>query len=178
MPTMTFFIRRASIKDSALLSEIGTYMFNDTFGPENTPEDMESYLNSAFAPEQIASALADPTTIFLLAYEDNEPIGYATLKVSAAPKCVQGPKPMELARLYVNQRVIGKGYGAALLKACQEEALDAGYETIWLGVWERNERAIRFYEKWGFREAGTHAFILGNDVQNDLIMEYSVKGTV
>ena len=58
------------------------------------------------------------------------------------------------------------------------EALGAGYETIWLGVWERNERAIRFYEKWGFREAGTHDFILGNDVQNDLIMEYSVKGTV
>ena len=82
---------------------------------------------------------------------------------------------MELVRLYLDKSLVGKGYGAALIEACIEQARDSGYETIWLGVWERNERAKVFYRRWEFIEVGSHDFIVGNDVQTDLIMELRVK---
>ena len=84
---------------------------------------------------------------------------------------VGGAKPIELVRLYASREWIGRGVGAALMRACLEEARGAGYETIWLGVWERNARAQTFYEKWGFRAVGEHVFQLGSDPQRDILME-------
>jgi len=164
-------IRRASLDDTKNLIELGIRTFRDAFGPDNTSEDMEAYLASAFTPTQIASELADTTATFLLAYADEKLIGYAKLKVGKVPECVHGLKPVELERLYIEKGVIGKGYGAALMASCIEEARQRGYETLWLGVWKRNERAQNFYRKWGFSGVGTKEFIIGKDVQKDLIME-------
>jgi ribosomal protein S18 acetylase RimI-like enzyme len=69
---------------------------------------------------------------------------------------------------------MGKGVGAPLMRACLEEAARRGYDAIWLGVWERNERAQEFYRKWGFEEAGTQAFQLGAEMQTDLLMQKTV----
>lgn len=175
MSTAELFIRRASRDDSEILAELGIRTFRDTFGSDNTLEDMEAYLASAFTPAQIASELADPATTFLLAYAAEKPIGYATLKTGKVPECVHGLKPFELVRLYVEEGVTGKGYGAALMTSCIEEARQSGYETLWLGVWERNERAQNFYRKWGFSQVGSKEFIVGKDVQKDLIMERQLK---
>lgn len=168
------FIRQASHNEVETVTEIGARTFRDAFAPDNDPDDMEMYLAAAFAPEQIATELADPSSRFLLAYVGEEAVGYAKLKVGEVPDCVRGPSPMELVRLYLDQRVLGKGYGAALIKACFEQARGNGCKTIWLGVWERNERAKTFYRKWGFIEVGSHTFTVGNDVQTDLIMERQV----
>jgi ribosomal protein S18 acetylase RimI-like enzyme len=78
---------------------------------------------------------------------------------------------MELERIYSVKEQIGKGVGAELIKASIKEARDKGFDCLWLGVWDKNERAIKFYEKWGFKKVGSHVFMLGKDVQNDLIME-------
>jgi ribosomal protein S18 acetylase RimI-like enzyme len=51
-----------------------------------------------------------------------------------------------------------------------EAARGAGHETMWLGVWEHNERALAFYRKWGFEVVGEHIFQVGDDPQNDLLM--------
>ena len=167
-------IHRATKEDVMLIANLGARMFRDAFGPDNEPEDMKRYIVLNFSPDQIKTELIDPTLTFLLAYKDKEPIGYAKLRKSQAPDCVKGPEPVELVRIYVDQTIIGKGYGSALMKACIEEADRAGYKTIWLGVWQKNERAIKFYKKWGFAEVGTQVFVLGSDVQNDFIMERSV----
>lgn len=174
MATSKLFIRQASHDEIETVTEIGARTFRDAFGPDNDPDDMEIYLASAFAPEQIATELADPASKFLLAYVGTEAVGYAKLKVGEVPECVRGPSPVELVRLYLDQRVLGKGYGAALIEACFEQARESGYKTIWLGVWECNERAQAFYRKWKFIEVGSHAFTVGNDVQADLIMERQV----
>lgn len=174
MPTPRLKIRHATEYDAALIAEIGARMFEETFGPDNKPEDMQNYLAKNFALDKIKSELADPGSTFLLAYENEEPIGYAKLEASEAPDSVNGPEPVELVRIYVDQKMIGKGYGSALMKSCIEQAKHDGYKTMWLGVWEKNEHAIKFYEKWGFTIVGPRVFVLGSDVQNDFIMQRAV----
>jgi ribosomal protein S18 acetylase RimI-like enzyme len=124
---------------------------------------------------QIERELADPLSIFLLAYQDKRPVGYARLSVGRKPDFVESPDPIELVRIYVETNLIGSGYGSALMQACLEAAQRAGYRSIWLGVWERNVRAIKFYEKWGFKKLGDQEFILGKDIQNDWVMGRSLE---
>lgn len=168
-------IRRATEDDATLIANLSARTFRDSFGFYNDPEDMQRYITLNFSLDKIETELGDPTSTFLLAHKDGEPIGYAMLRDSKKPDYVKGTKPIELVRIYVTQNHIGKGYGSALMKSCIEEAKLAGYKTIWLGVWEENHRATRFYKKWDFIKVGFHDFILGSNVQNDLILERSVE---
>jgi len=121
--------------------------------------------------------LANNANTFLLAFvnDGEQPIGYAKLRTGTTDPSVTGPDPVELERLYVDRNAIGHGVGAALMRASLGAARSAGHRTLWLGVWERNIRAISFYAKWGFETVGDHVFRLGADAQRDLIMERSVS---
>ncbi len=165
-------IRRGEPADLAALAELAARTFRDTFASQNTPSDMELYLRRWFDPERIAAELEDPACTFLLAFADADerPIGYAKLDAGETDPAVHGPAPVQLERLYVRREALGSGVGAALMRACLDEAARAGHETVWLGVWERNEPAIAFYRRWGFEEVGTQIFLLGTDEQNDLIL--------
>lgn len=164
-------IRRATVDDAMRLTELAARTFWDTFAVSNKVEDMQAYMSSAFTVTQIASEIADPLAKFFVAEISGESAGYAKLYAGEIPDCVTGTKPIELARLYVSQDYLGKGVGQLLMQACIDEALKNGCQTMFLGVWEHNERAKAFYRKQGFREIGTHAFILGEDHQTDLWME-------
>ena len=163
-------IRRATADDAGFIADIGARTFETSFGADNRPEDMQQYLALSFSPAHIESQLSDLASIFLLAYEDARAVGYAMLRVNKKPISVLGPEPVELVRFYIEADIIGKGYGSALMHACLEEAQKDGNRTIWLGVWEKNQRAIRFYRKWGFTKVGTQKFVLGSDLQNDHIL--------
>lgn len=164
-------IRRASAEDAALLARLGEQTFVETFAEINTPEDMAAYLAASFTPEQLAIELSDSAATFLIAEAEGIAAGYAKLYAGKPEECIEGPKPVELVRLYVLREFLGRAVGAALMSVCMDEARRAGHETIWLGVWEHNERAKAFYRKWGFREVGSHVFQLGSDAQTDLLME-------
>lgn len=172
-PNLT--IRRGKVDDAALLADLGTRTFSDTFAADNTPEDMTAYLASAFSPEQQADELADPTSLFLIAESDGKPVGYAMLRSGNVLDEVTGEKPIELVRLYVSRESLGSGVGAALMQSCINEASQQGHETLWLGVWEHNHRAQEFYRRWNFEEIGTHVFQLGDDPQTDLLMQRSIR---
>ena len=170
-----FHIRGASLADVAVVAGLGSRTFQDSYGPDNDPGTMKRYLAASFSPEQIASEIATPTSIFLLACRGSHTIGYAKLDVENIPDCVSGPKPIRLVRLYMEQGFIGSGYGSALMKSCLEESCRSGYKTIWLGVWEQNKRAQRFYQKQGFHPMGTHAFFFGREIQKDIIMAKDIS---
>jgi len=163
-------INRATKDDAQLIAELGARTFEDSFGPDNQSQDMAEYLAANFSLSRIESELGDPASTFLLAYERSKVIGYVMLRLGKIPKSVADPNALELVRIYVEKNVIGSGYGSALMEACLAEAKRAGRETIWLGVWEKNTRAISFYKKWGFSVVGTQEFVLGSDAQNDLVM--------
>ncbi len=174
-PNKRFHIRTATAGDNVLLAEVGAETFLDTFGPDNTPENMAAYLAKSFSPAKQAEELADPATKFLLIEQDARMVGFARLRFDHAPNGVKSAHPMEIVRLYARKPWIGQGVGARLMQACLEEAEKAGCEVVWLDVWEHNPRAIAFYRKWGFEEAGTQAFKLGDELQTDLVMLRKVK---
>lgn len=168
--TPAFSVRRGVPEDNSLLSRLGRETFLHAFGPDNTTEDMQLYLRSSFSPEIQAAELTEPSSVFLIAELDNAPVGYARLLEGHPPHGVTGNRPIEIVRIYARAEWIGRGVGAALMQACLREAALRECDTIWLGVWERNRRAIAFYSKWGFVPVGSHTFLLGTDLQIDTLM--------
>jgi ribosomal protein S18 acetylase RimI-like enzyme len=167
-------VRNARGTDANLLAELGRRTFEETFASDNTMEDMDAYLTSSFSVAQQTAELADPASTFLIGEVDGIAAGYAKLHPGKSTEAIKGAKPIELVRLYVSHEWLGRGIGEALMRACLDEARSAGYETIWLGVWERNARAQAFYRKWNFRPVGEQVFQLGSDPQRDIVMEREI----
>jgi diamine N-acetyltransferase len=173
-PNVDVTIRTADTTDAGLLADLGRRTFEETFARDNTREDMVDYLAANFSVAQLTAELSDPASKFLLAEVNGVAAGYARLHAGEVPSAIEGVKPIELVRLYVSREWLGRGVGEALMRACVDHARQAGYETIWLGVWERNARAQAFYRKWQFRAVGEHVFKLGSDLQRDLVMERAI----
>ena len=172
VPDLT--IRHGAPADAALLSELGARTFSETFAVDNTPEDLAAYLATSFSVAQQTAELEDPAATFLIAEIDGSAVGYAKLRYGEPEKGIEGVNPIELVRLYVSREWLGRRVGEQLMRACLDEARKAGHDTIWLGVWERNNRAQAFYRKWDFRTVGEHMFKLGSDLQRDLVMQRSL----
>lgn len=163
-------IRRALPEDAPALSALAARLFNETYTGQNRAEDMEAYIAGHFTPAKQAEELADPAFRALLVTVEEELAGYACLRTGPAPPEAPAGIPMEVARFYVDSRWQGKGLAPLLMNACVSEARDSGCDFLWLGVWKENARAIRFYEKQGFRISGTLLFQLGSDLQEDHLM--------
>jgi len=166
---MTITIRRGSPPDAADLAELGTRTFRETFSPYTPPADMALHLSRAYGTEKQGEELADPAVVTLLAEVDGRLAGFAQLRAGATPDCVTGESPIELWRLYVDRPWHGRRVASALMEEVEREARERGARTLWLGVWEGNERAKAFYRKYGFTDVGSHVFLLGSDVQRDHI---------
>jgi ribosomal protein S18 acetylase RimI-like enzyme len=166
-------IRPATIDDAKALTDLAYTTFWDAFAhhPKNAPDDLNHYMRQAFSLEQISAELEDGNSIFLIAEIEGEPAGYAKIIIGAIEEGITGERPIELNRLYSHQQFLGKGIGQALMDACFARAISDGHDVMWLGVWEFNPRAQRFYEKNGFRVVGSHVFQLGEDPQTDLLMQ-------
>lgn len=162
-------LRTARPADARELAAFAERTFRETFGPDNTPEDMALYVAETFGEEKQAREIADPARRVVLALEKGELIGFYQLLVGSPDPAVTGPRPIELLRLYVDSRWHGKGLSHRLLEDALQRSRREGFATMWLGVWERNFRAQAFYRKWGFSEVGAHIFQLGTDPQRDLI---------
>jgi ribosomal protein S18 acetylase RimI-like enzyme len=173
-------IRTATLADAEPLAALAERTFRDTFADDNSTADMDAYVRDSFSLDRVRAELAEDMNTFLLAFMDGEaqPHGYAKLRNGTTDPSVTGPDPVELQRLYVNPSTMGQGVGAALMRASLDAARSAGRRTLWLGVWERNARAITFYERWQFETVGEHVFRLGSDHQTDLIMARAVPAAV
>ncbi|MBE7515094.1 MAG: GNAT family N-acetyltransferase [Chloracidobacterium sp.] len=169
-------IRKAAAEDAKLLTDLSYTTFWDAFAhhPKNAPDDLAHYMRQAFSIEQITEELADERNIFLVAHIGEKPAGYAKLIIESREEGITAERPIELARLYSHQEYIGKGVGQDLMDECFRLAAEGLHDVMWLGVWEFNPRAIRFYEKNGFRIVGKHNFRLGSDPQIDLLMQRGI----
>jgi diamine N-acetyltransferase len=144
-------------------------MFEETFAAQNTREDMRVYLASAFNNARQSEELEDPNWITLLIENGPTLLGYAQLHVGEPPGCVPDRHAIELARFYVDRPYHGRGVAHTLMRAVLQAASPRS-QTVWLGVWERNARAIAFYAKWGFVDVGQQLFVLGRDRQTDRVL--------
>ena len=168
-------VRFATSQDAELIADISRQTFYDTFASQNTVEDMNKFLNEQFTREALINEVSTKDNIFLLAYDQDEPVGYVRLRDNNNPPSLGSTNAIELARIYATPTSIGKGVGKALMQKCIELAEKGKKDFIWLGVWEKNQRAIDFYTKWGFEKFADHDFVLGNDVQKDWLMKKKIQ---
>lgn len=166
-------IRQATPDDAKLLTDLAYTTFWDAFAhhPKNAPDDLNHYMRQAFSFEQTVTEMDDEKSIFLICELDGEAAGYAKIIIDNIEPGITAERPIELNRLYSHQRFLGQGIGQTLMDACFDRAREENRDVMWLGVWEYNPRAQRFYEKNGFRVVGSHVFQLGEDAQTDLLMQ-------
>jgi ribosomal protein S18 acetylase RimI-like enzyme len=164
-------VRPGSPEDAERLSTFAARTFHESFAADNDPADMAAYISTAFTPARQGEELADPSNTCLLAEIGGELAGYALIKSGDdAPECVTIRPSAELSRLYVDRRWHGAGVARLLMDRVLDDARGRGARGLWLGVWEHNVRAVRFYAKHGFADIGSHEFVLGSDVQTDRVM--------
>ena len=168
-------IRRAVPSDAERLAEFGARTFSDTFGPDNTPEDMALHRARTYGAALQSAEIDDPNMTTIVAESEGRLTGFAQLRVGPAPESVVGSAPIELLRFYVDRPWHGRGLARALMAAVHQEATRRGATVIWLCVWERNERAKAFYTKCGYVDVGTKAFILGTVRQTDRVLSRVVS---
>lgn len=163
-------VRRASPADAAALARFAARSFRDTYLADNVAANVEAYVAEHLHEEALATLMRDPRTTTLLAEVQRALAGYAQLAPAPRPASGSAGPSMELARFYVAREWHGRGVARELMAAALAAAARAGAHEVWLGVWERNARAIAFYRRSGFETVGAHRFTMGADVQRDLVM--------
>ena len=165
------YIRKATITDLKILKEIGKRTFIETFASENSSENMTEYLESAFTTEKLMSELTNMNSEFYFAEMEGEVVGYLKVNFNDSQTELKVSNALEIERIYVLKEFHGKKVGQILYDKAIEIAKNKNLKNVWLGVWEQNPRAIRFYEKNGFKVFDKHIFKLGEDEQTDIMMK-------
>lgn len=164
-------IQPVTTTDLEVLREIGIATFTETFGPHNAKAQMDRYIVASFDADKIQAEFENPESLFFFGKIGTSVAGYLKLNWGSAQTEAEDPRAVEIERIYVLADFHGKKLGQLLFEKAREIALEKKAPYLWLGVWEKNQRAIRFYEKNGFRPFGQHVFTLGDDVQTDIMMK-------
>ena len=164
-------IRKINIDDLETLRNLSIQTFKETFEEVNTEEDMQKYLDENLSIEKLKTELENPNSEFYFGENNDEILGYLKLNFKDAQTEKLEENHFEIERIYVLKAFLGQKIGQILFDKAIEIGREKNLEYVWLGVWEENHRAIRFYGKNGFEIFGKHDFVLGKDVQTDLLMK-------
>jgi len=171
---MNLFYKNCAEKDLQDLVEISIKTFVSAFEKQNDPEDFKTYIHKAFSKEQLEKELLDPDVRFYFVYKENNLVGYYKLNSKNAQTEPLGDDSIEIERIYVLDEYQGQNIGMDMLLKIIDIAKNEKNIFLWLGVWEKNTSAIRFYERYGFIKFGTHPYIIGNDIQTDWLMRLNL----
>lgn len=163
-------IQKCTLSDLRKLQEISVDTFTETFKDQNSPENLNAYLERAFNLKQLEKELSDPFSEFFFVYYYHEVAGYLKFNTNDAQSEKMGDESLEIERIYIKSKFQKHGFGKYLLNKAIELAMELDKKKIWLGVWEKNENAIAFYKKMGFVQIGAHSFYMGDEEQIDFIM--------
>jgi ribosomal protein S18 acetylase RimI-like enzyme len=166
MKTIELSIRRAAIADLKLLVVLGVTTCYEAYFELDPSKDLADYCARAFNEEQMKTEIEDANSTFLIAELNGRAVGYAKLREGKKIECMAGRNAVEVQRIYVLEKVKGRRIGESLINRCFEIAEEKGFETVWLGVWDKNVAAQKFYEKIGMKKAGWTDF---SDGKNEFI---------
>jgi ribosomal protein S18 acetylase RimI-like enzyme len=163
---------RINTSYAQILTDLGRRLFFETFAAHNTPENMDAYLDESYNLEIQTKELEDPANDIYMAFNENQdPIGFCQLRQrEKVYDFIDDKDAVELQRIYVDKNYAGKGIGKILFDKTMARSKELGKKTVWLGVWEHNVVALKFYERQGFYKVGMHQFVMGDQVDNDLVM--------
>lgn len=168
-------VEPATLQDAQALRDLSEQTFIDTYAVYNIPENMALHIATKFTLEQIQTELSDTSVQYLLLKKAGQLIGFTKLLKNHAPKELPSENVIEIERFYVDKAFHGQNLGKHLMQSSLDWCKKSGFEKVWLGVWEENARALRFYTKMGFEKIGEHVFVLGTEVQNDYVMALTLK---
>jgi len=172
---MTILIKKCALEDLHTLQAISYETFHDTFKDQNSPENMNAYLEKAFNVKQLESELSNHSSEFFFVYFHDEVAGYLKVNTNDAQSEEMGEEALEIERIYIKKPFQKHGLGKYLFHRAMELAMERKKEKVWLGVWEKNENALAFYEKMGFVQTGAHSFYMGDEEQIDFIMTKTLQ---
>ncbi|MBA4745399.1 MAG: GNAT family N-acetyltransferase [Muricauda sp.] len=166
---------KCTTADLKTLVHISKETFRAAFEKDNDPKDFEAYIQEAFHPDKLAKELAHKDCLFYFVYDDETLVGYFKLNIGTAQTDVHDPNALEIERIYVLGEHQGKKIGAWMLQEIITKAKELGKDYIWLGVWEHNPKAIRFYQKHGFTKFNEHPYYIGTDKQTDWLLRLELQ---
>lgn len=164
-------IEECTLKDLSKIKDIGKRTFYETFFDENLKEDMDEYLRDNFSYAQLEKELNDTYSRFYMVQDNKEVIAYMKINLNKSISEENSEDSLEVQRIYVLQKYKGRHIGKKLIQKAIDIAKSNKQSYIWLGVWEKNINAIKFYEKQGFKKCSSHIFKLGQDEQVDNLMK-------
>ena len=167
---MNLTFKKCTLDDLEVLTRISRQTFIDAFEKDNNPEDFKAYIDVAFSKEQIKTEILNPNSKFYLVLLDHKLVGYFKINENEAQAEPFGKDALELSRIYVLKPFQGKKLGGYILQEIISIAKSMKKTWLWLGVWQLNVNAVRFYERHGFAKFDTHSFYIGNDKQTDWLM--------
>ena len=170
---MTIEVKAGTSDDAFDIASFSQKSFYESFADQNSKEDMDKFMLN-FSMEVLMAEVTSGLHTFFVARKDGRIAGYIKLTDLNDPEEGVVDNSIELARIYVDQQVLGHGIGGLLMQKGLEFAKDKKFEEIWLGVWEHNYNAQAFYKKWGFERFSEHVFMLGDDAQNDWLLKRKV----
>ena len=173
---MTPKIIKCTIEDLHKLQEISRETFYETFKDDNSAENMDAFLETAYHLPKLEKELANPSSQFFFVTVQEEVAGYLKVNMEDAQTEAMGNDALEVERIYIKPNYQKLGLGKLLLNHAIQLALQHNKSKIWLGVWEHNENALAFYKKLGFVQTSAHSFFMGDDEQIDLIMVKTLEG--
>ncbi len=171
---MNLNIRAAQKSDLDALLVFSKRTFVATYGHLNTPENMADYIKTNFDKTAFAKEFESPSNDFTLAFVGEQLVAYTKTRTDHPQDLLDDYRQIELERIYVDEAYKGQKIGQIMLEHCLDAARDEGFEVLWLGVWSKNEAALRFYKKMNFEQFDTHLFQLGDDLQTDYLMKISL----
>ena len=164
-------IKQASVENLKELQSLAVQTFYETFSGHNTKENMNIYLDTAFSGKQLKKEMLNPDSYFYLIYDGEQLIGYLKINFNQAQTEIKQDDSAEIERIYVWNTYHGKNIGLLLLNKAIEIAKDNQKGFLWLGVEDKNYRAVKFYQKNGFKQFDQHIFKFGEQMQTDLMMK-------
>ncbi|CAN5872234.1 GNAT family N-acetyltransferase [soil metagenome] len=168
-------IRKADISDVKIICALGVTTFYEAYFAFDDSNDLADYVLKSFSFEQIDSELTDENSTFFLAEIEKGAVGYAKLRENSPAQCLAGENTIEIHRIYILEKMKGKSVGDALMQKCFDEARRKNYASVWLGVWEENLLAQRFYQKYGFEKVGELQFPYGDVIGTNYVLKLNLS---
>ncbi len=170
-------IRPALPTDAQALAALGDRLWRETYTGLIPAANIDLHLAATFGLQQQRAELSDPANTTLVLDGAGGLLGYALLR-ACGPEMGKDPfrftHPLEVARFYVDRGLHGTGAALTLMTAVLDHATTAGHDGVWLQVWEQNPRALRFYAKAGFTDAGAATFRIGEQVDRDRLLVHAL----
>lgn len=164
-------IKKCSLDDILDLQKIYRQTFFETFSEQNSEENMRIFLDKAYSEEKLKSEIENKESETFLAVENQKILGVLKINTGNAETESGLKNSLEIQRIYILKESKGLGIGTVLMNLAEKKARELGVSFIWLGVWEKNFPAQKFYTDKGFRRFSEHAFVLGDDIQTDFLMK-------